>query len=483
MKTEEPSMRRRRLLKQLLMVQCVSLGSCMMGTQFTYPSELFSDLDQHNTTLYNTYIDLDGKEDLVGSLLVVGSLPGAWMSSCLAVWLGRRRTMIIYGVVGMLGWLGIALIPSIDGILVSRCVSGLALGGLSVAVNAYVIELSDPDVRGGMCMTTNLAIRLGQLFTVGIGYGTRYYTVAFINAVIPAGFTLSLVWLPESPSFLVIKGQDEDAKEILYNLRGHHVDIQAEINSYKVMNQAVRDTTVWRSLLKPQVLKSLLVVSGLSILVMYTGCMVINANAARLFDKVGTIVDGEFAAIVLMVAQFGGCVAGFFLMDKIGRRNIMFTGLLLMTVGFASMALYSGLLPSLSTEIEMTTENLVDILSEGAVTEVVEVDTVKKGGWIPLACLVVSQTGVSLGVIIMPFILSQEYFPTAIRPQASSICFTVYTLANFSLLQFYTPMVQGLTLMGLFILFTTVSFIGIPYTAFFLRETMGTRVGSQIINE
>lgn len=46
-----------------------------------------------------------------------------------------------------------------------------------------------------------------------------------------------------------------------------------------------------------------------------------------------------------------------------------------------------------------------------------EVREERSDGWVPLACLVVSQTGVALGVNGIPFILSQEYFPTAIRPQ------------------------------------------------------------------
>lgn len=48
----------------------------------------------------------------------------------------------------------------------------------------------------------------GQLVTVSVGYETRYFVVALIDSLIPAIFFLGLIWLPESPSFLVLKGMD-----------------------------------------------------------------------------------------------------------------------------------------------------------------------------------------------------------------------------------------------------------------------------------
>lgn len=47
----------------------------------------------------------------------------------------------------------------------------------------------------------------GQLVTVVVGYDTRYFVVALVNALIPTIFILGLIWLPESPSFLVLKGK------------------------------------------------------------------------------------------------------------------------------------------------------------------------------------------------------------------------------------------------------------------------------------
>ncbi|XP_042234718.1 facilitated trehalose transporter Tret1-like [Homarus americanus] len=464
---EKPQERRKRLLRQLTKVLQAALGSCMMGTLFTFPSVVSSDFANYNTTIYGTTISMEGYVDMIGSMVMAGSLPGAWLTAFVAFRLGRRWSMIVNGVVAVVGWLGVALLPTIAGILVSRCVSGMALGGLSVVINAYSAELADVDVRGMMSVALNMGIFSGQLFTVCIGYGVRYYVVALVDALIPVAFVLCLIWLPESPSILVLKGKEEEAKRVLLDLRGEHADLQAEIQSYKDMNTAMQNGPSWRGLLIPQVLRSLAIVSTLFVLTTFSGFMVLNANASRMFEAAGSTVDGSLSAIVIMIVQFGAAFAGFFLMDKIGRKNILYVGFFLMGIALVALAIFVSV--TQQAEIKSVDEELL-VLSEAAPEQ-------RRGGWVPLACLVVSQAGVALGVNLMPFLLSQEYFPTSIRSQASSICFTVWTIANFALLQLYTPMAVGLTQPGLYGFYASVCVSGIIFTVFFIRETMGERVG------
>lgn len=70
------------------------------------------------------------------------------------------------------------------------------------------------------------------------------------------------------------------------------------------------------------------------------------------------------------------------------------------------------------------------------------------------------------------------YLPVSLSPpQASGICFSVYTAASFSALQLYTPMREGLTQAGLYGFYACVSAVGIPFTYFFITETSGQQVG------
>ncbi|XP_047483521.1 facilitated trehalose transporter Tret1-like [Penaeus chinensis] len=483
-KTESRSQRRSRLLRQGGKVFMASLGCWVMGSMFTFPSVVATDLLHSNTTIYGTPISFGNSLDMLGSLVQLGSLPGAWAVAGLAVVLGRRYSMMISGIVALLAWLGVGLSPSSVGVLVSRAVSGMAMGGLTVVVNIYAIELSDPDVRGMMGMMLNLGIMAGQLVTVSVGYETRYFVVALIDSLIPAIFFLGLIWLPESPSFLVLKGRDEEARKVIRQLRGEHINVDEEIHNYRAMNEGREGRTVWRGLMQPRILKNLGIVSMLFVIVFFSGFFIVNANASRMFKAAGSTIDANLAAIIINIVQLIGGFIGFLLADKFGRKGLLYSGLTLMCISLTGLATYVGLTEShdgdgfpddllgnttATPSISTFTNEQIDVMSEGPV--------IQRHGWIPLACLIVCQFGAAFGVNAIPFILSTEYFPTWIRAQASGICFSVYTAASFSALQLYTPMREGLTQAGLYGFYACVSAVGIPFTYFFITETSGQQVG------
>ncbi|XP_069955881.1 facilitated trehalose transporter Tret1 [Cherax quadricarinatus] len=425
---ESSESKKKRIWRQLGKVMQVSLGTCMIGTLFTFPSVIAADLYAHHTTIYGTNISIDGLEDMVGSLVMLGSLPGAWVTASLDLQLRRRKAMIVHGVLAVLGWLGVALLPSVVGVLISRCVSGVAMGGFAVVLNAYVTELVDDEVRGMMSMVLNLGIMKGQLLTVCLGYAARYYVVALINTLVPVFFLIFLIWLPESPALLVLKGKEEQARKILLNLRGKHADLSTEMQKYQDLNPAISKRVRWRSLTHSDHFRSLAVVCTLLLINTFSGYMVLNANSFQIFKSSGSTVEAKLCTIVLMIVQ--------------------------------------------GTMLGKYEETLLTLESVTARAQVV-----RRGGWMPLACLVVSQTGVVLGVNFMPLILTQEYFSTILRSQASSICVTVWILGNFAVLQLYTPMMVSLTQAGLYGFYASVCLLGIVFTAFFVRETMGEKVG------
>lgn len=487
-KTESPAQRRARLLRQGGKVFLASLGCWVMGSMFTFPSVVATDLLHSNTTIYGTPISFGNSLDMLGSLVQLGSLPGAWAVAGLAVVLGRRYSMMISGSVAFLAWLGVGLSPSSVGVLVSRAVSGMSMGGLTVVVNIYAIELADPDVRGMMGMMLNLGIMAGQLVTVSVGYDTRYFVVALVDALIPAIFFLALIWLPESPSFLVLKGRDEEARKVIRQLRGEHINVNEEIQNYRAMNEGREGRSMWRGLVQPRVLKNLGIVSMLFVIVFFSGFFIVNANASRMFKAAGSTIDANLAAIIINIVQLIGGFIGFLFADKLGRKGLLYTGLSLMFISLTGLATYVGLTESDSGDgfSEKQTDDLLGnataTLSTSAfpneqTDDLIDSSVVPKHGWIPLACLIVCQFGAAFGVNAIPFILSTEYFPTWIRAQASGICFSVYTAASFSALQLYTPMREGLTQAGLYGFYACVSAVGIPFTYFFITETSGQQVG------
>ncbi|KAK7073316.1 hypothetical protein SK128_022158 [Halocaridina rubra] len=388
-----------------------------------------------------------------GSLLTFCTIPGAWFMAPLNAILGRRPTMVISAILTIFGWLAVALMPGSIGILVGRAISGIAAGGISVSVNTYGIEMADPEVRGLMSIIINNGILAGQVVTMGLGYGLRYYGVALVNLFLPLMFLISQIWLPESPSFLVVKGREAQARKVLMHLRGSSANTDMEVKKLKDMNQKdLGKSLAWRELFSRQSLKSGVIVTTLFILMHFTGYLVVSSNASRIFANAGSSVDDGVAAIIICAVQLCAGVGAGFLIDRLGRKKSLMLSNAIMCIPLAILATYVGV-----------------VNTEG--------DEVQTYGWIPLACLMISQAGVAVGVNPVPYILSSEYFPTSIRSQASSICYTFGTLAGVAALQLYTPMLEGMTQTGLYAFYACVCALGILFAYFVVRETKGELVG------
>ncbi|XP_042886104.1 facilitated trehalose transporter Tret1-like [Penaeus japonicus] len=449
--------RRTRLLRQGLKMFLCSLATWTMGSMFVFPSVLAHDLASHNTTIYGSHISFTSSQiDMTGSLVMLGSTIGTLAVASLMMRLGRKACFLVSSTTALLGWLGVALLPNPLGILMARGLSGMSAGGLALVANNYCIELADPEVRGMMAMLINLGILLGQVMTVSVGYDARYFLVALVDMALPLALLLSMLYLPESPPYLVLKGREAEARLILRDLRGRCADLEGEIQSYRDLDLANDSEGAWRDLFRPEVLKDLAVVSTLFIIMYFTGYQVITANTSRMFEAAGSSLNDSLSTIIVNVVQVASAAVASLLMDRLGRRRSMMLSYGLMCLALGVLAAY-----------------LWAAGEEGEEGE----EEPQPQAWIPLLCLMVTQGAVTVGANPVPFILSSEYFPTRIRATAGGICYTVGNLTGFLVLQLYTPMLEAFTQVGLYAFYSSVCFVGIPYTYFFVRETTGVKVG------
>ncbi|XP_042855927.1 facilitated trehalose transporter Tret1-like [Penaeus japonicus] len=454
--------RRKRLAKQICIVILSSIGHLAIGSNITFPSVVVSDLERYNTTITGSELTLTGTEkDMMGSLVSLGSLPGAWLAGVLMAVIGRRFSMILSGVVCFGSWVGVALLSTPASLLVARAVAGIATGGMSVAGNTYAVEIADVEIRGAVAVIPTLGLMLGQVLTVVIGYVARYYVVALVCSSLPLAYVVAMAMLPESPAFLAVRGREKRAKKTLQRLRGDHADLDAEIERYRSMNAGAGEGSLWRGLLQKDVLQALASVCGLFLVQAFTGYFVFTVNASRFFKEAGSSIDENLATIIVMVVQFLVKIIASLLMDKIGRRKSLFISFALMVPFLVVMAVYVGLTdPGVGGgsmrlalhPLAWARQGLTGT-NEGSAgdtwTQAGSEEPPRPYGWVPLVAMMMFLVGSSFGVNPVPYILANEYFPTSIRSQASSICISTSTIASFVALQVYTPMQDGLTQAGL----------------------------------
>ncbi|XP_064116407.1 facilitated trehalose transporter Tret1-like [Macrobrachium nipponense] len=450
---EEPRKRRWRLFKQTLLVLNMSMAMWGIGSINIFSSVIAHDQETHNTTIYGNLITFSDYEfDELNSLKTLATLASSCLTGVMMNHFGRRSCMAISGMLAIAGWIGIAFVSNVNGMLGFRIISGLAVSGLRMSTAAYVVEIVDREIRGTMASIVGSGVFAGHVVTLGLSFAFRYYTVCLLLTIFQAISLVSIFWFPTSPSVLVLQGREEQAREALVRLRGTHADIDAEIQVYKDANQVTKgNRSAWKSLFAREVIADLARVCTLCIFTHFTGFYLILSNVLRVFKESRSSLDNHIASNIVAFIQFVSVLFASMLVDKLGRRNSLMMSFGITSVPLAVMAAYSA---SLSDSTQETNY-----------------------AWIPVVCMVIAEATVVLGAVPVTHILCSEYFPTFLRPQALSICGLTFNLAGFLLLQFYTQMIEGMTATGVFAMYSCSCVVAVIFTFFAIKETRGEYIG------
>ena len=187
-------------------------------------------------------------EGLVVSILIFGAAIGAIVGGKLSDLRGRRNNILLIAIVFMVGTLGCVLSPSWPVLAVFRLVLGLAVGAASATVPVYLSEIAPYERRGSMVTRNEVMIVSGQfaafiinaiIFQVwGEHQGVWRYMLAV--AVLPAiALFVGMLRMPESPRWLVLKERDDEALDVLRQVRSNE---RAEAEMAEVWGRSPRSS-------------------------------------------------------------------------------------------------------------------------------------------------------------------------------------------------------------------------------------------------
>ncbi|XP_015278010.1 PREDICTED: proton myo-inositol cotransporter-like, partial [Gekko japonicus] len=216
-------------------VYVVSVFSALGGFLFGYDTGVVSGA----LLLLKKELHLDAfwQELLVSSTVgaaAVSALAGGALNGC---W-GRRPCILLASCIFMAGAVLLAAAQNKETLLGGRIVVGLGIGIASMTVPVYIAEVAPPHLRGRLVTINALFITGGQFFASVIDgafsylpkNGWRYMLgLSAIPAVIQF---LGFLFLPESPRWLIQKGQTQKARRILSRMRGNQT-IDEEYDSIK----------------------------------------------------------------------------------------------------------------------------------------------------------------------------------------------------------------------------------------------------------
>jgi len=387
---------------------------------------------------------------MVTSSLLIGGMIGALGCGRVTDRFGRRFTVLVSAVLFGLGAILAAAAPNFALILIARVIMGLAVGAASVTVPVYLSEIAPARSRGGLSGLNQLMISIGILVAYLVNLGLSPFHAwrwMFGLAAVPAVLLLvGTLFQPESPRWLIRKGREAQAREVLSRTRDA-AELEAELAEIRAVNEASADRVGVRELFASRTLRRILFIGvGLAVLQQIIGINTIIYYAPTILKNVGF---GDSAAILANAGLGALTVVVTIIMitvvvDRFGRRRPLMLGALGMVCAMVLIAVLFRLGGQ----------------SGGA------------AGWIAIVALALFKVCYSLSWGGMVWIMLGEIFPLRVRGTAMGIATFTNWAGNF-LVGLLFPVLLAAGSSGVFVVFAVLAAVAGLFAYRFVPETKG----------
>ena len=175
---------------------------------------------------------------VVSSMYTLGGLLGALAAGPLCNKYGRLLTMRLTTICFVIGPILESAAPSTSLLAFGRVISGIASGAAVVVVPIYISEVAPPKEKGLFGALTQIMVNLGIVIAQLLGYflskGSLWRIILAAAGAIGLFQLLALSLVPESPKWLAEHRNPQQARHILRKMRGHKVDLDAEVKAWNI---------------------------------------------------------------------------------------------------------------------------------------------------------------------------------------------------------------------------------------------------------
>ena len=383
----------------------------------------------------------------------VGALTGGRISDAI----GRRTTILVMAIMFIVGVLAVVTAPGLAMVVVGRIVLGLAVGAASVVVPVFLAELAPFEIRGSLAGRNEFMIVTGQLLAIvmnaiiGNVWGDEHagiWRVMFLLAAIPAVLLLvGMLRMPESPRWLVDKGRETEALEILSQLRPEDraepelADVVLARNA-----EAKRTTMDLRGILRNKnLVKIVLIGCGLGFFQQTTGINAIQYYGERVLEVAGFARGGALvASIAPALISVIAAVVALQMMDRFSRRKTFLWG-------YGLVAVFHVLI--------------------GTAGQVLPESTAK--AFVLLALITGFVGAMQLCLNVATWVTLSEIFPQKMRAFGMGMSVFVLWMTNSILGLFFPTIIAGLGLSATFFVFAALNVVAFLFVLKWVPETRG----------
>lgn len=379
-----------------------------------------------------------------------GAMLGALLGGKLATWFGRQRVIIwatmLGGGIALVG----ALAPSIWVLIGYRLTAGLSFGMLACVTPLYLAEISPSNRRGRLVALFSVALVIGLLFAYladlifeNVAHGWRWMFWAGILPALP--LLVIALNLPESPRWLSQNGDKAGMRRSLDRLE----ELREEIDETALNQASSGQQAQLQTLLHPRYRTVLVTALGLAFIRQGTGVAISTFYAPELLrmagfssvtvDLLGTVGVGVIYVVMTLVALW--------LVDHLGRRPLMHSGLLGMAAG-------SGIL------------GIALLMPAGA----------PLAGAIGVGGLFLFAAAFAIGPGAVVFVLMSEILPQHIRALGMGVASLTLWLTYFVSTYTFPILDAYLGKSNVFFMYSGICVLSAMFVYFMVPETKGRRL-------
>jgi SP family xylose:H+ symportor-like MFS transporter len=416
----------------------VTLAITLGGLLFGYDTGVINGTQFY----FSKYFELTGAlKGFIVSSALLGALFGAAFSGLLSKGIGRKYSLIIAAIFFTVSAWGSGLpsiLPeSITLMVIFRIIGGVAIGIASMNAPMYIAEIAPAEKRGNLVTYYQLAIVIGffvvflATYFIGnamteqenISQGWRYM---FWSELIPAIlFFVFLFFVPKSPRWLMIKGKEEEAMNILSRIHG---ELKAKKEFSEIRDSIRKDERETKATIFSKSLFPIIVIGTiLSILQQFTGINAVLYYGADIFEQALGFGKDDILLQQILLASINLIFTfiAMFTVDKLGRKPLLIIGSFGMLIGFLMM----GFTLYFSEYTNLNSAGLPTISSTEGIVSLIGI------------LIFIASFAMSMGPVV--WVILSEIFPNKIRSLAMSIAVAAQWLANYAVSQTFPMIVEN----------------------------------------
>jgi len=441
----------------------LSVVAALGGFLFGYDTAVISGTIAQVTQLFQ--LDAMQQGWYVGCALV-GSIIGVLFAGILSDKLGRKMTMVISAVLFSTSALGCAISADFTQLVVYRIIGGVGIGVVSIVSPLYISEVSVAQYRGRLVSLYQLAVTVGFLGAYLVNYqllswveSGAHLDIFWLNKIfvseiwrgmlgmetLPAIlFFIIIFFIPESPRWLIVRGKEEKAINILERIYNSISEAKCQLSETKsVLTSETKSE--WAFLMKPGILKAVIIGVCIAILGQFMGVNAVLYYGPSIFEDAGLSGgDSLFYQVLVGLVNTLTTVLSLVIIDQVGRKNLVYYGVSGMILSLLLIGLYFLYGESLGISSLLL-----------------------------LAFFLFYVFCCAVSICAVVFVLLSEMYPTKVRGLAMSIAGFALWIGTYLIGQLTPWMLQNLTPAGTFFLFAIMC---VPYMLIVWRlvpETTG----------